>query len=251
MIRPEIVSYFGRRLREKLSSAPWESSLKLVGLHGPRRVGKDSIAEFLRDEYGFEIFSFSDALYVELAEAYSASLGEDVAGAIKWMKSADVKDTRCLELALRHCADEEFVESFRSLYTGASAEMALSPRAALQHWGTEYRRAQDPDYWVKKADEWLRDRLEAGAGAFVNTSVRFPNEAAWVRRLGRAGADAEIWHVERPGGVERDGHVSDDPLVKRTGDRLIINGGTLEDLRGGVQALLRGSTIVNTTTFED
>lgn len=46
-------------------------------------------------------------------------------------------------------------------------------RALLQWWGTEYRRAEDPDYWVKK----LAARIEREAPAFaVISDLRFPNE---------------------------------------------------------------------------
>lgn len=54
-------------------------------------------------------------------------------------------------------------------------------RALLQWWGTEYRRAQDPDYWVKKTVE----RIQASdAETVVLTDVRYANEAKAVRDMG-------------------------------------------------------------------
>lgn len=46
-------------------------------------------------------------------------------------------------------------------------------RPLLQRWGTEYRRAEDPNYWVK---EWARRRALID-GPVVATDCRFPNEA--------------------------------------------------------------------------
>lgn len=55
------------------------------------------------------------------------------------------------------------------------------PRTLLQWWGTDYRRAQDPEYWVKRLQETLdRDNPEIA----VITDVRFPNEAAAIKKMG-------------------------------------------------------------------
>lgn len=54
-------------------------------------------------------------------------------------------------------------------------------RWLLQVWGTDLRRAEDPDYWVKQAE------IEAKQMEYtfpVFTDVRFPNEANMVRRNG-------------------------------------------------------------------
>jgi hypothetical protein len=52
-------------------------------------------------------------------------------------------------------------------------------RTLLQWWGTEFRRKQDPFYWVKK----LRDqvRAERPRVALID-DLRFFNEVAWVKQ---------------------------------------------------------------------
>jgi len=55
-----------------------------------------------------------------------------------------------------------------------------SIRRLLQWWGTDYRRAQDPDYWVKRAME----RFEDASMPVVFDDVRFPNEAEAIRDRG-------------------------------------------------------------------
>jgi hypothetical protein len=55
------------------------------------------------------------------------------------------------------------------------------PRSLLQWWGTEYRRAKDPQYWVKKLARTLEQHDPEVA---LITDVRFPNEIAFVKSLG-------------------------------------------------------------------
>ncbi len=50
----------------------------------------------------------------------------------------------------------------------------------LQWWGTEYRRAQDSQYWVNK---W-KQSLNPLADIVIATDMRFRNEAAVVKEVG-------------------------------------------------------------------
>ncbi len=53
-------------------------------------------------------------------------------------------------------------------------------RPVLQVWGTEFRRAQDPDYWVKQAAL----KIDSAAGPFVFNDVRFQNEIDLLHERG-------------------------------------------------------------------
>lgn len=55
------------------------------------------------------------------------------------------------------------------------------PRSLLQWWGTEYRRAKDPDYWVTRLEKTLSAHQPDVA---LITDVRYPNEAEAVKRWG-------------------------------------------------------------------
>ena len=55
------------------------------------------------------------------------------------------------------------------------------PRSLLQWWGTDYRRAKTPDYWVDK----LRKTLDAHDPEIaLITDVRFPNEVEAIHAWG-------------------------------------------------------------------
>lgn len=56
-------------------------------------------------------------------------------------------------------------------------------RKLFQWWGTDYRRAQDPDYWVTVAEEQAI-RIDAAGFTPVFTDVRFPNEADMIVKHG-------------------------------------------------------------------
>lgn len=67
-------------------------------------------------------------------------------------------------------------------------------RALLQWWGTDLRRKEDPDYWIKKMAGKLAPFVKGGHSddqAAVITDVRFPNEAEALQRLG--GTIIKIW----------------------------------------------------------
>ena len=49
-------------------------------------------------------------------------------------------------------------------------------RPVLQAWGTEFRRAQDPDYWVKKVQRYFEVENRVERRPLVFTDCRFLNE---------------------------------------------------------------------------
>ena len=57
-------------------------------------------------------------------------------------------------------------------------------RPVLQAWGTEFRRGQDPDYWVKKAAEKIDSWRRVTRTALVFADVRFRNEIGMLRSRG-------------------------------------------------------------------
>jgi hypothetical protein len=102
-------------------------------------------------------------------------------------------------------------------------------RIVLQYHGTEYRRAQDPDYWVKRAAEALPTH-----GKFVFTDVRFPNEFAMIKGLG-----GEAWRVHRSNHASVSPHASEQFAATFDGfDVELSNDGTLHDLRLSVRSLM-------------
>ena len=105
--------------------------------------------------------------------------------------------------------------------------VSLTFRQMLQLWGTEYRRRQDPDYWVKRLEAKLH-----GLERVVIDDVRFPNEVEMIQRLG-----GKVIRIDRPGPAEST-HASENELNDFTGwDGVIVNDGTLGELEERVWKL--------------
>lgn len=131
--------------------------MKLVGISGKIGTGKTYLADLLVKAFhplGMRI-SFADPVKREVAEAYNIPL-EDC-------YSAEGKAT--------------VVKGY-----------GKTVREILQWWGTDYRRAADPDYWTK-AMGYTLDRITA-ADLVVIDDVRFPDEARFV--LDRGGFLARL-----------------------------------------------------------
>ena len=209
----------------------------LLGLAGHAGSGKDTVASYLVERYGFVSFSFSDALYREVAEAFS--LPDD-----SLLRDRETKEVPSEHLALVNCLEDEFIGVAVQHISHASHhlhDMPLSPRRVLQLWGTEYRRAQNPAYWVEQADQFIYQMTHFGPYAelrpanFVNTSVRFPNEREWIRRYAPFGS---VWHLHRDTIAPVNPHTSETPLPVLPGEREIWNNYTIEYLHMGIDQFM-------------
>ena len=219
--------------------------MMLIGLAGSAGSGKDTVADYLVAQHGFTKFSFSDALYREVSEAFSIPIDE--------LKHRGGKELPHPKLVEAYCKDPEFAKLMRAeadarnAYVQPPVQVAArwvsySPRWVLQHWGTEYRRAQDPDYWLKAASLWVQAWLEVTKddgqvhGGLVNTSVRFPNELAWIDEM-----QGVVWHVRRhdvSGVASELQHVAEQELPVAEQDHILNNDGTIEELNTTVSLLL-------------
>lgn len=232
----------------------------LIGLAGSAGTGKDTIADYLCSQYGFIRFSFSDALYREVSEAFNISEAT--------LRDRGLKEIPHPFLTADNCKNPEFKYMMGSLAPEFNIDdryqHAFSPRLVLQRWGTEYRRQYNgPDYWLEKTSEWLSNALRTIHSAvktipdyvvptgFVNTSVRFPNEANWIRSN-----SGVVWHVRRvvPSAVASGlDHIAEQPLDMLPKDRELFNTGTIEQLHTATSLLLqapRGEQIVNHSAID-
>lgn len=166
------------------------SSPKLIGLTGQAGAGKDLVAAFLKMR-SFARFGFADEVRKEVAS----------------------NQALLHQIAIHGLKKDDFYKK------------PLHPllRKILQTHGTEYRRSQDPEYWIKK----LKQNIESSnVGAIVISDVRFQNEAAFIKEYA---PDSEIWRVDRPG-LQSDSHVSEQEYLQIKPDHVISNDGDLQHL---------------------
>lgn len=186
-----------------------KDEVRLVALCGFAGAGKDATAALLGMR-GFERVAFADGVREEVEDFLSGAVVE-FAG--------------------------EFPKELWDLLETVTIEEVwgkpTSPkmRRVLQLWGTEFRRAQDSEYWIKKTEKKIIDLLYRGVSVVV-TDMRFPNEVALVERLG-----GMVWRVDRPG-LKSDGHVSEESVKTIVPDLILTNEGTLLDLAATLCRLL-------------
>ena len=210
----------------------------ILGLAGQAGSGKDTVALYLQERYGFIPFSFSDALYREVAAAFGLE-NEDP------LRDRATKELRTPLLSLANCYETGFIDLVEDILRGdmmgPEIEQWNSPRQILQWWGTEYRRQQYPDYWINKAEEFVYNMTHFGPYAelrpqcFVNTSVRFSNERDWIHSYAPFGS---VWHLHRDNIPSVVSHESETPLPILPGEREIWNNYTIEYLHMGIDQLM-------------
>lgn len=190
--------------------------MKLIALCGAAGAGKDTVADMLPARK----LAFADALYSEVSEAWGVSEAR--------LKHRDAKELPSRLLAIAFCKDPDFCE-FKAC---EDWDAPRSPRKILQWWG-DYRRAQNPGYFVQRTREVIQG-AEPGQSLVV-TDCRFDNEVVMIRDLG-----GQLWQVVRPGIVAGGtGHVSDTDGSRFAPDRVVCNDGSLEDLRLALDEAMR------------
>lgn len=202
-----------------------EHAPTLIGLTGPNGAGKDTAAEMLagkltREGRSTVVMAFADALYEEVSAAFGVSIPE--------LKDRNTKEAPADWLRWSKCNNLQFW-SFVShrVPTSVLTSNAHSPRQILQWWGTEYRRAQQPDYWVQRMLAKVQQHREAGVQHIIVTDVRFADEADCIRALG-----GQIWRIHRPTLQHQGtGHVSEVTGEEFAPEVTIRNEGSMELLR--------------------
>jgi hypothetical protein len=173
----------------------------IIGLTGYAQSGKDSVANILVENYGYQRIAFADPirdlLYATnpmLKEGYRVKGLVDVYG---WDRvKVDYPEARRL----------------------------------LQELGVGARKVFGDMFWVKQA---LR-QLEV-EGNFVITDVRYPNEAKAIREH----HGSQIWRVKRSGVDAVNSHESESAMDGEKVDQIFVNNGTLEDLKVLINTRMR------------
>ena len=156
----------------------------VVAITGHYGAGKDLIADWLVEQRGFKRVRWADELKEEVLRTLPRTL-EAIAQAVFPGRYHVAREKGTIPALLR-----EMVFDLKQPIV----------RALLQEWGTQLRRAEDPEYWLKR---WFTSVY--GYKRVVAPDTRFVNEVAFARQVG---APAYILRVNRPG-CEGDGHISE------------------------------------------
>lgn len=113
-----------------------------------------------------------------------------------------------------------FTPSKQFLDTSRPGYVGLTYRHLLQLWGTDYRRAEDHDYWVTQ----MLKKLAHQDGLVVIDDVRFLNEVRLIKEFGGV-----LIRIERPDLEPTSTHPSETLLDDYDGwDQVVVNGMNVE-----------------------
>lgn len=183
----------------------------LIGLNGFKQVGKNTVADYLTEHYGFQQLSFA----YKVKQSVAALIGIHTPIIESWKDRKDI-DVRVLGWRSYQDLPEVLTEP-------------ITVRHLLQRMGTEVgRNIFGDDFWV---DQCLPQGVTFRAPTVI-TDARFPNELQRIKSLG--GYNIEI---RRPG-IESDGHASEMTPPPYLIDFVINNGGDVLDLYSQVEDIL-------------
>lgn len=200
----------------------------VIGLSGYAGTGKDTAADIIVRILAPNVrrTAFADAVRAELAQAFHVDVGLFLRRDLKTAPLHELRPNRCSDPAFR-----------LHLLRSRLPNDPLSPRHVLQQWGDDYRRTQDPCYWVSQVSEKFR-AMPAGVAAVI-TDVRYPNEASWLHSVG-----GYLVRITRAGTAPALGHRSDLGVDLLQHDHVIANDGTVEDLETELSDALRAIAAV-------
>ena len=180
--------------------------MKLIGITGLARSGKDAIAKFAWSQYGFTRIAFADPVKM----AAQAKFG---------LTAEQTWNDELKEVVIPH--------------------WGMTPREMFQKEGTEAgRNVFGGDLWIKRF--MLSYNLLKHTDDIVVPDVRFDNEASAIRSLG--GIIIEVRRGVAGLSGSAGAHVSESGL-SLPADYVIDNNGTLEDLYEKFEAIVFGGSV--------
>jgi hypothetical protein len=191
-----------------------ENKIDLIGIAGTQRVGKNVIAEFIKPELNREVVGIADLLKSVTILAFS--LPEHV--------REGTKDDPMPELDF--IAARKLFQVIGSFFRyEAFARIGIS---------------SDLTFWLWGLDRVLLKKQKAGQKRFLITDVRHDDECDYIRQCGGL-----ILQVLRPNNPLRDqsGHTSEQGITVKP-DYLIINDGSLEELKQKAQTFLQTFSVI-------
>lgn len=202
----------------------------LLGISGRAGAGKDIFAAVAIAEFGAQQISFASEVKVEAA-AFMRSHGIEFLHKHLYGTQEDKEYPLYAPEASYPAFFGAFLYQFATPAPGGGD--IFTPRSLLQFWGTEYRRSQDVDYWVKRA---LCKAVDSNI-LYVFSDTRFLNEVKAI-----TDAKGKLVRIVRPGGpaISNMTHASETVLdTWMDWDFEILNSGTLEEYQEQCRDVLR------------
>lgn len=208
----------------------------IIGFAGKAASGKTTAAKHLLEQSGSEIVILPMAQMLrEEVENFIRQIGsEDRVPLIYGDQDDKVRIFHIDEQRALKCCPvwSSFMVAHQDIQD-QPGQSAVSVRRILQWWGTEYRRAQDHDYWTKAWERKLQEYDLTTTHVLVD-DVRFVNELNIIKKHG-----GTFIKIERPGFNGANNHSSENSLDHYSDWNLVIqNDGSLEQFKQQAEVMI-------------
>lgn len=178
------------------------NNVKLIGLSGQKRVGKDTFADYLCSNYGFTKYAFAGPLKKACQEIFLLS-EQQVDGIHK-----ETMDNRW-GVSARKIFQKVGTELFREKLSEVIPEME-----SIEH-----------NFWIYRFQLWYEDfKKNNPEGKVIVSDVRFPNEAKIINKL-----CGKIIKIHRNTGLNKDNHASEKNVELIETDIILVNNNNIKE----------------------
>ena len=211
--------------------------MRIIGLVGAYKSGKDTVGQYIVDNYNGTRYAFADKLKKVCSDVFGIPLEN--------FYDQDLKDTFTTIPALQctHCKSFNTETKYDASRYGYAHCLRCEAVGALKTWntfwtyrnilqyiGTEGFRTVSPLTWVNFVERAIIAASVQDADAVaVITDVRFREEADMVWKHG-----GEIWRIKRPGfgaDVAHQSEQGETAIPDAEVQAIILNDGTLDQLK--------------------
>ena len=202
----------------------------IILLIGKAGAGKDEFAKIAHEEFGVQRVAFGDAVKQEVAAFLNK---HEVCWEPKHLWG-DQKDKEAwLRMAHSRRPKKGPLSNFLTNYGDYNSGWHyFTPRSLMQFWGGDYRRTQDPLYWVNKAELKLND-----TDNFAFSDTRYLNEYK-MGVADRGGVSVRIVRPDAPTISNMD-HPSETELDDIVTQYTIYNNRTIHEYHEQIRQLLK------------
>jgi hypothetical protein len=215
----------------------------IIGFAGKAASGKTTAARHLLNNKDIDIvvLPMASLLRDEVAAFLCDSGAEEMVPLVYGDQDDKVRVFHLdEEKALQACPAWARFVVFNAEIQDQPGKTAVSVRRILQWWGTEYRRAQDPDYWTRAWERKLGE-LDLEQTHVLVDDVRFINELKMIRKHG-----GFFIRVERPGFNGANDHSSENSLdAFNDWDLVVSNDSSLEVFLARIDNILLSKLDLN------
>jgi len=186
------------RIADKASKKiGWERNkvMLLFGIGHKARQGKDSFGAYLAEQHGFRVYHYADQLKKEAQIAgWNPDNKNELAHDVIKRAAHELTDPLAKEVVIWYNTNPVAAKNAHHL-------------TFLQWFGTEFRRAQDSEYWVKTTFQQIRaDANHYNHYRACICDMRFVNELLAVKREHGYTFDIRRWRETRT--LDSDGYWS-------------------------------------------